>query len=211
MSDDDDELNFVEKTPDGAADADVIGGRTPRRWTVSPGWLAGFLAVVLAAGIGVGYLIDRPGRHRAAAPTVTVTAAPSAPAFILDPINNLCYGIPAPPHQLMLGVEVANNTKSPVVLDSLVGAFPLGQLRQVDTQVGQCDDNSTERVNGHVVDPGAAVWLSLTVEVLIACPAPLPVVFKLNYHGSDGSPGSQEVPGFPDLGGIPYRGCTTTR
>lgn len=211
MSEDGDELNFVETTPDGAADGDVIAGRTPRRWTVSPGWLAGVLAVALAAGIGIGYLIDGPGGHHTAAPTVTVTPTPSTPAFILDPINNLCAGIPAPPHQLMLGVEVANNTKQPVVLDSLTGAFPLGGLRQVDTQVGQCDDNSTEQVLGHVVDPGAAVWLTVIVAVRIACPAPLPVSFKINYHHRDGSLGSQEVPGFPDLGGIPYPGCTTTR
>jgi hypothetical protein len=54
------ELDIVETPPAGPPDAEGIHGRPPRppvRWSLRPGWVAGLLALVLAVGIGVGYLV----------------------------------------------------------------------------------------------------------------------------------------------------------
>jgi len=216
---DDAELNIVETVPaadDESDGADLIHGRTPRppvRWPMRPSWLVGALALTLLAGIGIGYLIGRPsgGKH-VAAPTPTSSAprptGPPLPGLALRP-GTTCAGLdPANGQPLMVGVELANDSARRVVLTGIQGVFPLGGLRQVGSQVGQCDNNATEQVNGHRIEPSATVWLSLILDVQVRCPAPLPVQIRLDYT-IDGTPSTQTVNPFPDLGGIGYPGCPT--
>ena len=212
--DDGRDLDIVETTPIGDAHGDVIHGRTarpPTRWSLRPSWLAALLAAALAAGIGIGYLIGRPDHHhRPAAVATTPLPAGSALAEIpqLNPPDDYCSGV-LPGRRLMLGALVVNSTSRPLVLTKLSGSFPLGGLQLVDTQVGQCDNNASERVDGHRVEPSAEVWLTLIVDVMgTSCPGPLPVGFVLDYT-VDGAPHSQELAGFPDLGGVPFPGCPT--
>ncbi|HZE50576.1 MAG TPA: hypothetical protein VE074_13495, partial [Jatrophihabitantaceae bacterium] len=217
MTDDEPELRFVETTTAAATadpdSGDVIPGRSPRppvRWSLRPSWLVGLLAIVLAAGIGIGYLVGghRETRTVAAPPSSPEQSAslPAGPALAelpqLRTTGNTCYGTLAD-RQLMVGIEIVNDGLQPVVLRDVQGTFPLNGLRQVDSQVGQCDNNSNERVAGHRIEPSATAWITLTVVVLVPCPGPLPVMFHV---ATDGVSGITTFPGFPDLGDVPYPG-----
>ena len=59
---------------------------------------------------------------------------------------------------------------------------------------------------GDVVPPGGTAWLSVTFQVLVACPRPLPVQFSVSYQ-ENGRTGTAQLPGFPDLGQVSYTGC----
>ena len=60
-----------------------------------------------------------------------------------------------------------------------------------------------------VVPPGGTAWFSVTFQVLVSCPGPLPVQFSVSYQGNT-QPGSARLPGFPDLGNVSYTGCPGT-
>jgi hypothetical protein len=224
MTDDaDDPLDIVETVPaaDDAADGagaggDVIHGRPPRsstRWPMRPSWLAGALVVALLAGIGIGYLIGHSdhGKHVAAATPTPSALSPvvrALPGIALRP-GTTCFGLAASNGEpLMVGVELADEDIRPVVLTGLHGVFPLGGLRQIGSQVGQCDNNAIEQVSGHRIEPSATIWLSLILDVQVRCPGPLPVQFRLDYTVG-GTPSTQTVNPFPDLDGVPYPGCAT--
>ena len=215
MTDDADpgEVNIVETAPAADAGADVIQGRAPRppvRLLMRPSWLVGLLVAGLLAGIGIGYLVGHSDRGRpAAVPTPSMTLLTSGSAFPALTANTTCYGYAATNGDpLMVGVEVVNNSTRPVVLASLNASFPLGGLRQTGSQVGQCDNNATEPISGHRVEPSATVWLSLILDVEVRCPAPLPVQIELAYT-VDGAPVDQTLNPFPDLGNVSYPGCAT--
>ena len=224
MTDDEPELTFVETTPAGAtADpdgGDIIPGRSPRppvRWSLRPSWLVGLLAAVLVAGIGIGYLVGGHGKTRTvAAPPSSGAASEPLPAGSalaevpkLNATGNTCVGMLASNGRpLMVGIEIVNGGPQPVVLRNVQGVFPLGGLRQVDSQAGQCDNNSTESVAGRRIEPTATAWISLTLDVLVRCPGPLPVRFRVAYT-ADGGQGLQQLGGFPDLSEVPYPGCPT--
>ena len=57
-----------------------------------------------------------------------------------------------------------------------------------------------------VVPPGGTAWFSVTFQVLVSCPKPLPVQFSVSYQES-GRTGTEQPPGFPDLRQVPYTGC----
>ena len=44
------------------------------------------------------------------------------------------------------------------------------------------------------------------LEVLMACPRPLPVQFSVSYQ-ENGRMFTAQLPGFPDLGQVTYSGC----
>jgi hypothetical protein len=54
-----------------------------------------------------------------------------------------------------------------------------------------------------VLPPGAAPWLTVTFDMLIPCPAPLPALFTLDYTEA-GRVGVADLSGFSDLGDVPY-------
>jgi hypothetical protein len=57
-----------------------------------------------------------------------------------------------------------------------------------------------------VVPPGGTAWFSVTFQVLVSCPRPLPVEFSVSYQ-ANARPGTAPLPGFPDLGQVSYTGC----
>jgi hypothetical protein len=207
---DDADIDIVETAPAGDAERDVISGRAPRppvRWPMRPSWLAGLVAIALLAGIGIGYLIGRP-HHHAAAPAPTPTTVTLSREAGLS-LGETCYGIDASSGRvLMVGVNLVNDGARPVVLTGVQGVFPLGGLRQVGSQDGECDNNATAVVNGRRIDPSATAWVSLILAVQVRCPGPLPVQFRIDY-AVDGAPSTQLVSPFPDLGQVPYPGCPT--
>jgi hypothetical protein len=202
MSDNEGDLTFVETTH---AD-DLIKGRSPRppaRWTLRPWWLAVLTLAALAAGIGIGYAL---GRHTSK-PVSASTPAGSALAELpqLTTTGSICSVQPPHSRQLTLGIQVQNSGGAPLQISDVQGVFPLGGLRMVAAAVGHCDYPGVP-VGGNWVAAGGTAWLRLTVDVLVRCPAPAPVRFRVDYTGS-GAPASVTLAGFPDLGTVPYSGC----
>jgi hypothetical protein len=130
---------------------------------------------------------------------------------------------------LQVGVEVINVSGTPVTLGQVRTILPLGGLRPVSQQWAPCgaivragyaagsgtitfigpSTGELEPGNGAdaaVLPPYGAAWLSVTFRVLVACPGPLPVLFSVSYQES-GRTGTAQLPGFPDLGQVPYTGC----
>jgi hypothetical protein len=58
----------------------------------------------------------------------------------------------------------------------------------------------------NVVPPGGTAWFSVTFQVLVSCPRPLPVHFSVSYQGNTRQ-GTALLQGFPDLGKVSYTGC----
>ena len=54
--------------------------------------------------------------------------------------------------------------------------------------------------------PGASAWFTVTFQVLVGCPQPLPVHFTLDYDQS-GRSAAMPLPSFPDLGQVSYGKC----
>ena len=57
-----------------------------------------------------------------------------------------------------------------------------------------------------VVPPGGTAWFSVTFQVLVSCPKPLPVQFSVSYRGNTRQ-GTARLQGFTDLGKVSYTGC----
>jgi hypothetical protein len=53
---------------------------------------------------------------------------------------------------------------------------------------------------------GATEWPTITFDVLVRCPSPLPVQFLVSYTIS-GKPATAQLDEFPDLGQVAYSGC----
>jgi hypothetical protein len=205
MSADEGDITFVETTP---AD-DVIKGRSPRtpmRWAHRPWRLVVLVLVVLAAGIGIGYVL---GRHTSKAAS---SAPPPTPAgSVLSELPRLtttgptCSMQPPGTHRLLLGAQVQNGETAPIQFHYVRGIFPMAGLRMVDAEIGNC------RVPGVPVPdswlaPGGTAWLRLTVDVLMPCPQPAPVHFQVDY-AVNGAPTRVTLAVFPDLGSVTYSGC----
>jgi hypothetical protein len=130
---------------------------------------------------------------------------------------------------LQVGVEVINLSGTPVILGQVRPILPLGGLRLVSQQWEPCgaivsagqaagggaivfigaSTGEVEAGNGadaSVLPPYGAAWLSVTFRVLVACPGPLPVQFSVSYQ-ENGRTNTAQLPGFPDLGQVPYSGC----
>jgi hypothetical protein len=110
--------------------------------------------------------------------------------------------------ELQLGVQVTNSSTEPIVLSRIRTVFPLSGLKVVSQQWAPC--GAIGAVQGPVaLEPGDSTWFSVTVQVLVACPAPLPVQFTVNYTYG-GQAAIVNLPGFPDLGQVPYTGCRSS-
>ena len=133
---------------------------------------------------------------------------------------------------LQVGVEVINVSGTPVTLGQVRTFLPLGGLRPVSQQWAPCGaivragyaagsgtitfiGPSTGEVepgngaNAAVLPPYGATWLSVTFRVLVPCPGPLPVLFSVSFK-ENGRAGTAQLPGFPDLGQVPYTGCKSS-
>ena len=200
--------------------------RPPLNWRPPRGaaiLLAVGLVIGLAAGYAAGY--HQAPRNASASPTASASPAPPVPALApqivikgtaiqgtgsvfadglaLTQDTGICSVQSG--RELQLGVQVTNTSTEPIVLSRIRTVFPLSGLKVVSQQWAPC--GAIGAVQGPVaLAPGDSTWFSVTVQVLVACPAPLPVQFTVNYTYA-GQAAIVTLPGFPDLGQVPYTGC----
>jgi hypothetical protein len=214
--------------------ADVVeqGGRRlfPSLNWRPPWWPPRGAAILLAVGLVVGLVAGyaaghrQPPRNASASPTASASPAPPVPpapqivikgtaiqgtgtvftdGLALTQDTGTCSVQSG--RELQLGVQVTNSSTEPIVLSRIRTVFPLSGLKVVSQQWAPC--GAIGAVQGPVaLEPGDSTWFSVTVQVLVACPAPLPVQFTVNYT-SAGQAAIVNLPGFPDLGQVPYTGC----
>jgi hypothetical protein len=175
-------------------------------------------AVALLAGLGAGYAAGKGSRGAAPTPARTspaiVVTTPSAPANPLadvgPPIEQFPESCSAQTgSELQVGVEVENDSATAVNLVGVKTTFPAsnGVLREVSWMWEPCGAISYGLYQSTVdLQPGASAWLSVTLKVNVPCPEPYPVQFSVTYIRG-GTAGTAQLPGFPDLGSVPYNDC----
>lgn len=207
--------------PDGngsGAGDDVLelGGRrgpVSRWWPPSPGAVV-LGAAALLAGLTAGYAVGiRHAAEPAAPPSPSPAAAPAAPfsagGFPLSQSGPQC-SVQAG-RELQVGLQITNLSSAAVRLRRVEVVLPLGGLRVASQAWGPCGQLPvTGAAAGRTLPPilgrGASSWFTVTFQVLVRCPHPLPVQFTLDYD-QQGRPMAIRLPGFPDLGPVPYSGC----
>jgi hypothetical protein len=210
-------MTFRGDDGSGAGD-DVLemgGRRKPApRWRPSAAALV-LGAAALLAGLGVGYLAGarhsgHPAAPRPPSPAPAALAAPfSAGGFPLSQSGPQC-SVQAG-RELQVGLQVTNLSPAALTLRRVEVALPLGGLRVISRAWGPCGDLPADpAAPGQVLPPplgrGASSWFTVTFHVLVRCPKPLPVQFTVDY-GQQGRAAAIRLPGFPDLGQVPYSGC----
>src|SRR5262249_35047497 len=100
--------------------------------------------------------------------------------------------------QLQLGVEVVNLSTVGTTLLRADVSLPLGGLRVAAVAWGSCGQLSAVRgANPYPLPSGATAWLTMTFDVLIPCPGPLPVLFNVTYVRA-GQAAVSDLSGFND-------------
>ena len=184
--------------------------------------LAAGLIIGLAAGYAAGY--RQAPRNATAPPTASASPAPPVPtpAPLQTVVNGaaitgtvLTGGLALTQdtgtcsvqsgRELQLGVQVTNQSAGPIGLGGFRTVLPLSGLKVVSQQWAPCGAIGAVQVPD-TLGPGESTWLSVTVRVLVACPAPIPVQFVVGYTYA-GEAATVDLPGFPDLGQVPYNGC----
>ncbi|HEX8008894.1 MAG TPA: hypothetical protein VF482_20990, partial [Trebonia sp.] len=111
--------------------------------------------------------------------------------------------------ELQLGVQITNQSAAPLTLQTVRAVLPMGGLKQVTRQWATCGTLPHGLVQADdILQPGASAWLTVTFLVQLRCPAPIPVQFTVGYL-AQGHSAIASLPGFPDLGQVPYSGCAT--
>ena len=110
-----------------------------------------------------------------------------------------------------MGLQITNLSPAAVRLRRVTVVLPLGGLRVTSQAWGPCGElRASGAAPGSIRPPtlvrGASSWFTVTFKVLVTCPQPLPVQFTLDY-GQQGRAAAIRLPGFPDLGQVPYSGC----
>jgi hypothetical protein len=201
---------------DGSPGEDILEAGSRR--LPLPRWRPPLIAVVLAAvgllaGLVAGYAAGAEHARNGAAdssPSVaaTSTAAASAAGILAQsPSGGLCSAQAG--NNLQLGVQVTNQSATAVTLRQARAVLPLGGLRPISQVWGPCGQLSI--VPGppyKTVPAGASAWFTVTFRVLVKCPGPLPVQFVLGYYRL-GRLAAVHLPGFDDLGQVPYSRCPT--
>jgi hypothetical protein len=163
----------------------------------------------LAAGytVGVRHAGKPPSPPRpAASQTVSSFAAGGYPLSQSGPGCSAQKG-----HKLQLGLEVTNLSATALTLRGVRVVLPLGGLRETSQAWGPCGElPGAAGAPGNALPPtlgaGGSAWFTVTFQVLVRCPQPLPVQFVLGFDPG-GPPGAIPLPSFPDLSQVPYSGC----
>jgi hypothetical protein len=211
----------------GGTSGDDILDQGSRRFRL-PGWRPSRGAEVLAvaalvAGLAAGYAAGNSRAGSGAAtprPTVTVTASPpgaiaAAPSgsFPFSDSSALVQDVGScavqTGHELQLGIQFTNDSADPVTLMTARAVLPMGGFSEVALQWGTCGalgGGPSQGAGLIMLLPGESTWLSATLKVKVGCPAPLPVQFRVGYR-VHGHTDTASLPGFSDLGQVPYTGC----
>jgi hypothetical protein len=170
-------------------------------------------AVGLLVGLAVGYAegVRHAGKPPSPPRAVASQTAPffSAGGFPLSQSESGCSA--QTDHELQLGLEVTNLSATSVTLRQVKAVLPLGGLKVTSQAWGPCGElPGAAQAPGNALpptlEPGASAWFTVTFQVLVGCPQPLPVQFTLDYE-QDGRAAAMPLPGFPDLGQVRYSGC----
>jgi len=218
---------------EGSSELDILeqdgGSRLPR--LPLAGWRPTRAASILAActlvaGLVVGYVVGfGHGRGTVAAPTERVAPTGQASAgvatetFVATPPSAAIYISPALTenpgtcsvqvgHNLELGIPVTNLSADTVLLQS-AKPIPLasGMLKVLSWRWDPCGyDDDGIAPDTVALGPGETTWVTAVVRPLIACPAPVPLQFKVTYS-INSLKSTFNLPGFPDLSAVHYSGC----
>jgi hypothetical protein len=215
---------------ESADDVLELGDDRPRR-RLGPSWwppqlprfavilAAATLVLGLAVGFGVGHTTGpRPASHPAATASGSSTSAASVAAGgpTLAQTGNLCSVQQGT--TLQLGVQVSNDSTVPLTLGQVRTVLPMGGLQETGWTWGPCGELNAGPHNGgdpegsepdQYLTAGAMGWVNVQVKVLVRCPTALPVQFIVSYQ-QYGKLRTVELPGFQDLGVVPYSGCLGT-
>jgi hypothetical protein len=201
-----------------------------RRWRAVRQWLGGqrpaggprrgiavLAAAALLVGLAAGYAAG--SRHR----TASAAARPSRSAGRASGFTPTTDGVAGQQgrlcsvqvgHELQLGVEITNQSAQRMVIEKVWPELPLGGLQAVSQSRGTCGElPAADAATANVVPAGGSAWFTVTFKVLVPCPGALPVQFGLTFGIPGEAPGHRSLqvtgrlPGFVDLGGVPYAGC----
>ncbi len=172
-----------------------------------PRWRPPLIAVVLrAAGLLIGLVAGyAAGDRHARASSPRPAHSPAAPlAGALTQAAGRCSAQAG--HELQLGLEITNESAEGVTLVRVRALLPLGGLTVVSQAWGPCGQLPAPASSpGSALSAAASTWFTVTFRVLVKCPAPLPVRFAVDYDQL-GRPAMIRLPGFADLGDVPYPG-----
>jgi hypothetical protein len=173
-------------------------------------------AVALVAGLAAGYAA---GARHPAAPATPPGPSRAAPAAAAAPFSAGGFPLSQSGPQcsvqtgraLQVGLQITNLSPAALRLRQAEVVLPLGGLTVTTQTWGPCGQlPATGHPARHplppALRPGASTWLTITFHVLAKCPQPLPVQFTLHYD-QQGHPAAIRLPGFTDLGQVPYSGC----
>jgi hypothetical protein len=172
--------------------------------------IAGAAALVLglAGGYAAGSLHANKGTaalSRSAAPTAQVITEIPVAGFPLTQSGPQCSAQTGA--DLQLGMQITNVSAAPAMLGNVNVVLPVGGLKAISQAWGTCGQLPTfTGVQPITLPPGASNWFTVTFRVLMKCPQPLPVQFRLGYE-QNGHPATEWLPGFNDLSQVPYTGC----
>ncbi len=197
---------------DAAGNADVIeiGGRPLRwPWGGGPGPATSIALAVLVAGLLLGFI----GGHLQAG-VVGRTTKVTAPATVL-PAGDTAIGATGSRcavqlgRTLQLGIGIMNQSDRTVALRQIKPVLPLRGLQPIGSRWGTCGSLPEPGLaQAALLAPGATGWLTITFEVMVGCPQPLPVAFKVSYMQA-GRLATAQFDSFPDLGQVRYNNCRT--
>ncbi len=194
-----------------SAGEDIVelgSARLPVRWRPP---LAVILAIAgLLVGLAGGYAAGAWHAGKAAPLSRSRAAAPEAASMATGPLTLSQAGPQCSAHfghELQLGLQVTNLSATGVTLRRVEAVLPLGGLKATAQAWGTCGElPAASETAGNTLPAGASTWFTVTFQVLVTCPGPLPVQFVVDYD-QRGRPGTIQLPGFDDLGQVPYPGC----
>jgi hypothetical protein len=109
--------------------------------------------------------------------------------------------------RLQLGVQITNESPASMTLSEVRAIEPTGGLKETSHAWGACGELPGVVTPGaNVLGAGDSTWFTVTFRVLDRCPGALPVQFLLTYDRG-GQTQTVRLPGFVDLGHVPYSGC----
>ena len=150
-----------------------------------------------------------PSPSRTAAPASAAPAAPfSAGGFPLSQSGPQCSVQAC--CELQVGLQITNLSPAVIQLRRVEVGLPLGRphgdLADLGTLRGTARLRGARRHPAPGPGTGASTWITVTFQVLVRCPQPLPVQFTFGDH-QNGRVAAIRLPGFPDLSQVPYSGC----
>jgi hypothetical protein len=188
-----------------------LNWRPPRRGAI-------LLAVGLIIGLAAGYAAGNGQASRNVSPPIaghgSASPAPTPSLNIaavvpyedspaLNQTGSTCSEQSG--RELQLGVQVTNVSAAEIRLGRIRTVLPLGGLRMVSQQWAPCGAIGVPQ-DPDPLEPGESTWFSVTLQVLVGCPGPMPVQFTVDYTWA-GVAATARLPGFSDLSQVPYPGC----